>query len=486
MQRMRSHLAAPRRRGNATVVALVTLFAIGSLAGVILTVSYRSSGEISATVDQNRAFFAAQAGANEALSHLAGGTSDPIGSAQAPARQSGTDYWVEVEPQGDDLFAIRSHARAGLQSRAIEVMVRVTVGGPFYNALFAGNSSGDPDYVLELGGTGTQADYVGGNVYSGGDVKLSGEAKVDGSIRATGEISGKTEDVSSGDSEPIPDFTAMNYAATADVKVADLFSSGASYKSNSAGGSAWQLPESSPGHIFRKNPSDRAVNTLATAKDDFYLEDPYEKVHTDSAMDGKDAYMVTLSGVDGEPGASSNQKVFYIDGNLWMHNLHTYSMKIASAGAGVQVTFVVKGNIYISDNLFYSDPKKDGIAFIALKDSKVSDSGNIYFGDPDFGTLKKMNAFMYAENNFYDYNLDASGSSNVQLYGNMTAGNQVLVNRDYKTIVKLKTVIQHTQLVVDFDERIATGELEMPGLPKADVDEDGGLEVLSWREVTPD
>ena len=59
----------------------------------------------------------------------------------------------------------------------------------------------------------------------------------------------------------------------------------------------------------------------------------------------------------------------------------------------------------------------------------MADSGNVYFGDPTFGTLREMHAFMYAENDFYDTNLSSSSSSIVELVGNMTAGNQVKINR---------------------------------------------------------
>ena len=103
------------------------------------------------------------------------------------------------------------------------------------------------------------------------------------------------------------------------------------------------------------------------------------------------------------------------------------------------------------------DKDKDGVAFIAMKDSGVADSGNIYFGDPVFGTLQAMQSFMYAENNFYDLNLDSSGSQNVDLYGNMSAGNQVLVQRDYFG--------SHTKLSVEFDDRLKDGSLQIPGLP---------------------
>jgi len=483
---LRAHSSASAERGNATVIAVIVLFIIGSLAGVVLTVSQRHSAEVSALADQNRAFFVAQSGVNEALANLEAGKLDPIGSEKEPLRSSGGRYWVDVRDDGGGIVTLTSHARAGLQDKAIEVVVERELQGVYRNGIFAGNSSGDPSYTLDLSGVGTQGDKVQGDIYSGGSVAVREDASVDGTIRAYVGASGNGSDkAETGKKQAIPDIAGMDYASTADIKVADEFTTGKpSYTSNAAGGSAWQLPESNPAHIFRKNPSDRTTETLGTAKDDYFLEDPYEPVQADSSSDGTNAYAITLSGVSGKPGASSNQKVFFIDGNLWIHNYQTMSMKFSHKDPnGLQVTFVVSGNIYISDNLFYSNNAKDGVAFIAMKDSKVSDSGNIYFGDPQFGTLERMHAYLYAENNFKDVNLSATGSARVELYGNMTAGNQVSILRDYVVTSGKKKTIQHSRLTVDFDERIANGDLEMPGLPKATAAEDASFEVLSWREV---
>jgi hypothetical protein len=274
------------------------------------------------------------------------------------------------------------------------------------------------------------------------------------------------------------DLAAMNYESTADVLVSKEFG-GASYEPNDAGGDAWQVAEESPAHIFRMNPSDRSSETSSTEKDDYFLEDPYEKVRTDKNQNGSDAYHVTLSGGAGKPGDDSNNSVFYIDGNLWLHNKNSFSFKFYHPEKdGMRVTFVVKGNIYVSDNLFLLNKNKDGIALIAMKDDGVEDSGNIYFGDPEYGTLREMNAFMFAENDFYDYNLDADGSSVVTVRGNMTAGNQVDIERDYKG--------QHTKLAVEFDDRISTGDLDMPGLPSVKIDNASTLsfKVVSWKRVT--
>jgi hypothetical protein len=282
--------------------------------------------------------------------------------------------------------------------------------------------------------------------------------------------------------QPIPDLAAMDYAGTADFDVAAMFAE-AAYTSDDAGGSAWQVPEQNPAHIFRKNPSNRSSETAGTEKEDYFLEDPYEAVGIDEDSDGSDPYHISLSSsslpyvVGGKAySGSGNKRIYYIDGNLWLHNYKSFSFMIESdSPQGTQIAFVVKGNIYFSDNLFYENPDKDGVAFIAMKDADVKDSGNIYFGDPEYGTLEQMHAFMYAEENFYDVNLAAEGSANVKLDGNMTAGNQVLIERDFEG--------EHSQLMVDFDERIQNGTLEIPGIPKS---KSGGVvqyQIRSWRRV---
>jgi hypothetical protein len=474
------------RRGNATLIALVAVMVLGGMSMGILALTSASQREMRGATESLRAQFAAEAGVANAFQELALATSDEaqavqgqegvqldagqLGCAGAPRSMEQSSYWSTVVDGGGGLFTITSTGESGSVRRSVEVVVQQAGDVLFDHALFAGNSSGDPNYVMKFGGTGGQADEVEGDVYSGGDVEINGDATVDGSVRASGTIlpGGGTEGVS----QPVPDFAAMDYASTADYDVAALFAAGASSHSNGAGGTALQMPSTSPVHIFRENPSDRVSDTSGTVKDDYFLEDPYETVRVDAGMDGSDAYQVSLS-----PGGEN--KVYYIDGNLWIHNKKTYSFQLASlaGGDGTRITIVVRGNIYISDNLFYTDPEQDGVVLIALKDEAVEDSGNIYFGDPTFGTLEHMEAFMYAENNFYDNNLDAAGSADVTVVGNMTAGNEVLINRDYGD--------QHSKLTVRFDDRISTGVLEMPGLPGQDQGV-GALQIVSWREVAAD
>jgi hypothetical protein len=451
-----STLGHSPKRGSAAVVALVAVTVLVGLCGAMLMIASRSSSEGTSAVDRHQATAVAEAGMARALDMVAAGDMSGIGDAADTREFGGGNYWVEVaEDEDAGTVLVTSFAEVRGEEEALEALL--TGGGQdiFDHALFAGNTSGDPLYDLTLGGTGTQADQVYGDVYSGGGVAVNGDADVSGTIRAQDDVSGAAGE--SGVYQPVPDIAAMDYPNTADFNVTSLFST-ATYKTDDAGGKAWQVPESNPAHIFRKNPNDRASDLLSTVKDDYFLEDPYEPVNVDSGSTGANAYPITLSGVSGEPGTDGNHKVYFIDGNLWIHNKKTFSFKIQhDEPNGVQVTFVARGNIYFSDNVFYSNTAEDGIAFIAMKDGGVADSGNIYFGDPVFGTLEAMHAFMYAENDFIDKNLSATGSATVAVYGNMTAGNQVDIQRDYGT--------QHSRLTVNYDGRISSGDLDMPGLP---------------------
>jgi uncharacterized protein (DUF2249 family) len=125
------------RRGNASAVAVISLLVIGSLAGVVLSVMQRHSAEVSALGDQDRAFFVCQAGVNEALSRLENGETTSLGSDDDPRTLQGSRYWVEVRDNGDATFTLTSHARAGLQQQAIEVVARTSVQGSSHFAVLS-------------------------------------------------------------------------------------------------------------------------------------------------------------------------------------------------------------------------------------------------------------------------------------------------------------------------------------------------------------
>ncbi len=460
------------RRGSAMIVALIALVVLFGLAGAYLTLAAQVNDERDAAIDDLRALYVANSGVGHVVANLYADVTDDVGSHDQPIALQSGGFFADLVDNGDGTYTVTATGTVRRTSATVEAVVAPVSGGIYSNAVFAGNSDGDPNYTLDFGGVAGQADEITGDIYSGGNIELTGDATVDGTVRAYGAVTGTAGETNV--SQPLPDLSALDYENTADVDVATLFQS-ATYKSDNSGGYAWQLPESNPAHIFRKNASDRSWENGSTAKDDYYLEDPYEAVNSDAGMDGSNAFKITLAGTGSEPGSGGNQAVYFIDGNLWIHNMKTFSFKFYNNDVnGTQITFVVKGNIYISDNLFYTDSDKDGVAFIAMKDDDVEDSGNVYFGDPEFGTLEYMQAFLYAENNFYDNNLDSAGSADVTLDGNMTAGNQVLINRDFGD--------EHSKLTVNFDNRIAEGMLDLPGLPPFS-GTSSGWTVASWRRV---
>jgi hypothetical protein len=211
-------------------------------------------------------------------------------------------------------------------------------------------------------------------------------------------------------------------------------------------------------------------------KQDYFLEDPYEPLRTDRDQDGTDPYVVSI-----DDGTGLARVTYYIDGNLWIHNKQGYSFQIETTpGTGTQVTFLVRGNVYLSDNLRLQDTAVDGVAFMAVKDPAVPDSGNVYLGDPRYGSLRELHAFLYAENDFYDLNIDEKGSKDIRLLGAMTAGDQVLIERDYGGRTS-----SHSRLQVDWDPRMRDGSLSLPFV--ADQAAAGGAVTLeAWAEASPD
>ena len=462
-------LRGKEREGGALLVSIAAVTVLAGMAAAMLTLSTASQRENRTAVDRVQALYVAEAGLSSAIAALESGA--PLanfGTAAAPVDFGDTGFWGTSVDNGDGTQTITSFGTAEGVTRGLQVVMTSSGGSaPFTNALFAGNSSLDPNYTLEFGGCGAEADQINGSVYSGNDIDIDCDASITGAIVAAGAINGAGG--TTGTTQAIPDINGMNYAVNHDINVSAEFGA-AAYTWDDAGGTAWQVGAASPAHIFRMNPSDRTSATSTTNKDDYFLEDPYEPVNKDIGSTGTDPFMVTLAG-------NGNDKVYYIDGNLWIHNYPTFSFQLDTAnGDPVQVTFVVEGNVYFGDNIFYGDPAADGIAFIAIKDPNEADSGNIYFGDPSAGTLEYMDSFMYAENNFYDNNLTQAGSGIVEVNGNMSAGNQVLINRQLGTF--------HAKLDVDLDIRLQDGSLSLPGLPKSAAGAGGGTwQVTSWHEV---
>ncbi len=244
-----------------------------------------------------------------------------------------------------------------------------------------------------------------------------------------------------------------------------------------------------PQHIFVRNPpksgsvssggktiygrSYTSTTNNGVPVDDYFFEDPADSTYNTSVSSASIDGTAQTSPMYINVQSTANGLLYYVDGNVWIHHPQVYSMRFRTPGT--RITIVASGNITISDEFYYnadyragitpaevnstivSDPS-DAFCLIAMKRSSSStNTGNIYIGDAQFGTGGSIHALLYAENNFVDNNINSSGQPYISIFGNMTAGNLVSLNRP--------TSGSRTRLDVTLDERVRNGTVIVPGLP---------------------
>jgi hypothetical protein len=466
------------------------------------------------------------------------------------------DYKNEPAPNNDENYArFQVYGMYGGVTRKIDVLVSRVAGGAWWNAVYSPNRDNTSGYTLNFNGTGTNSDVIMGDIYSGGSFSASGTTQLlgpDGTgvstvtykdnfnssittppnsaqgtepaldLKKDAANSNKTPwETKAFDSRTTSPTTTTNRRASDGftyIDVAyDLDTKGAGGTWRDGGTAEKQISnQAEPSHIFRKNPSSTSgadINRTnhyeytAHAKNDYYLEDPTSRgANTNTiypAINGD----TSATAVNVQP--NGNQAVYFIDGNMRVSGEPIKSYQLTKSGGltdNLQMTFIVKGNVSLTDNLLYPtyQSQNDAIAIIAIADdaypnvtadyfmagsgslpaasnlgsvnafvadynnrtqaardagnnvpafptdvsrwtaadreraaqeyNKSYGSGNIYFGDPGSGTVEHFESFMYAENNFYATNLNSTGASGgtqkVEVFGNMTAGNQVKIVRD--------------------------------------------------------
>jgi hypothetical protein len=465
---MASQLTSCRQRGHVMLVSLLMIVALTAFGVSMVDAVTSAKDESAAGGAHEQRIFLAESALDAAMQDLEQGGTGTIGSAEASVPLGGGSIYTLATERKDGTIIVFGVGRYADHERVVRARVRRS-GNAFHYAIFAGNSSGDPDYEMNLGGKGSDADNIKGDVYSGGDIRIDGDAKISGKARAKGEIKGKAKG-ETGITQVGFDFSAVDLNAPEIVDVAAEFAADGYLGTSDGGGSAKQVPEDNAAHIFRLNPSDRTTEAAATAGDDYFLEDPYEPFASDPKDDGSDAYMVSI-----DNGSGLTRRTYFIDGNLWIHNSKGLSLMVESAkDEGTQITFLVRGNITFSDSFRIQDTKKDAVAFVALKDPDIPDTGNIYLGDPAYGTLSELHGFLYAENDFLDVNLDKEGSKAIRILGSMTAGNQVAIERTYKG--------GHSKLTVDWDERLKKGKVSLPTISTEPALATADMVLEAWVE----
>jgi len=529
-------------RGSALLLVVVVVILVVAIAGAYLALTGASSSMTAREALGLHALYCAETGAALTISQINAGTlvisgtiggdgdgllsptDDPALAGQLSGNFGSGAYDVTVALWGYDgldndkkngaddggernYMTITSRGDVGGEVRVVECILGRTGGGVFWNAVYAGNSS-QTAYTVDFKGVGSpnpnldKADNIQGDVYIDGNINVSQDAKLNGKVMVTGNVTGWSNwEIGE---QPLFDINKRNYPVNNDVNVLGKLQNpmGASYGpgvpqggGTPVGGNAWQLPASDPGHIFRLNPSDR-TGVYSGYNNVVALEDPWEKLQNDANWNGSDATKISYTkGYEyGKtyyigPQKSGDKVAMIID------NTSTYSYKFLTPGAemsGQQTLIVVKGDMYIGDNIFHNNSQKDAVVFIALKNDDGT-GGNIYFGDQRYGTVEQFNAYMFAENDFVTTNLFTGNSkaadSKILVNGNMAAGNQVDMNLD-------ATDGTHHKWQVVFDDRLkktlegtANGASSLDGIaslvPPNPTVNASDYSILSWRQLSP-
>jgi hypothetical protein len=470
------------------------------------------------TVKQTQAFHLAEAGVASFVAHAYNGETDNIDLTSLGAGTYQVDTYFDESPT----YVISTGTVGHVQKR---IRTEVSfLSPPYEHAIYGCNSSGQ-DWTLDLRGTGDPQrasggreiggrDIVNGDLYVDGDVALYGESSINrapdpnphglnGDAIATGDVELYEDASISGDAQTgaeerdTPDLLVMEYEVNNTHNVTQIFTDE---------GVSWgRLPRDHELYdVIEKNPSSRSMECSSTVGDDYFLEPA-------QVTGGGDSKSATT------PLSLGSQRVYYVDGNVWIHNKQTYGFLLNG-----QATIVATGNIYICDNTAYANDESL-LGLVALGEYDAGDQlvsgGNIYFGDPSFGTLYTVSALMFAGNDFL-YNTDSvtgtpeEPETGFSVYGNFAAMNQVSIRRDWydRRIKKEKTepspayydpdtgqwidledgsvlssseidTLRHYQMKVDYDARVRDVGTQPPGLPKGAGAIFNG--VTRWKELTP-
>ena len=449
-------------------------------------------------LNAERAFYAAEAGLSQLTSKLYNKEFEDI----ADTAMGEVNYQVDLNLDAIPPYAI-STGSAGMEVKKIKAELSFLIP-PYEHAVYAGNVSGEK-WMFSLRGEGDPKvagmsgrevggrDIVSGNLYVNGDATMYEESSVNpspmGKFNGDMDSTGKAKvldsaSVSGAVTEGVPaksqfSLVDMNYAVNNTHNVSKIFAD--------AGVASGYLPSDNELYdVMVKNPSNRAGECSTTAGDDYFLEP--SQVDNFGAQ-YKDARTPLHLG---------DNRVYYVDGDVWVHSPSTYGFLVDG-----KVTIVATGDIHISDNIKYADGESL-LGLVALGKYDGSDQfvsgGNIFFGDPRFGTMSTASAFMFAADSFL-YNTDAISrssaepTSGVTIYGNLNALNQVSIQRDWYTPtgagssrpayfdsstdqwVDLETGValtvaeinnlRHYQMKITYDDRIMNPETQPPGLPYA-------------------
>jgi len=514
------------RQGMALGMIMIFVLAVSILGGALITASGMSAVENSRYLNSVKAFWLADAGVQKykgqasAVVQNFSGFTNTVGDGEMQVR---------IVALSSNLVESVGVVQGVVQKIQFRFAVLPTI---YEKAIYGANVSGIP-WAFTLRGKGNPVNDVGGrdvvmgDVFVNGNVNLYEQSIVSnapapntysllGDVKATGSISNDNTATIRGGSYPnsptnvLPDLLSMNYAVNNTWDVAKEF--------QNAGITSGNLPVGHPlRDVVVKNPSNRAAqNNSTTNADDYYFEP------MNANNNGANQYQANTP-LNLSP--TGSKTVYYVDGHVWVNNLSVYGFSVSGSA-----TIAATRDIHISDNLKYATGN-DLLGLVAVgtynSSGQLISGGNIYFGDPTYGTLYTADAFMLAANNFY-YNTSANNPSiqnepqtGFQVYGNYAAMNQVNVYRDWyqypvstngsgkNQVINYATnaawfnpssnrwqdvvsgnllsssqtnTLRHYQMIVKYDERIRNQATQPPGLPGLQTGTNGIYkEIYDWK-----
>jgi len=443
-----------KEEGAILGVVLVIMLSLNILLLSMFHLGTYSARETEYELQRVRAFWLAEAGRQWCQSDLDGSYfSDDQGECvqRGDGLSAGTFDVVKISEDassGMKTYESTGVFQVGTQQvrRRVRFDVRYRYVG-FEKVLFGQNVSGE-DWTFQLRGLGSGVppypiryqhvfggpDTVLGDISVHGNMSMYGNSSVgipdpnnfglEGNVAVSGLLDGVISRISGNpvpwQNTPRPDFLSMNYAQNNDYNVAEIF--------DVIGYDASSGRLNDPSHPLYdrvvKNPSNRSEENSSTTGDDYYFE-PVHNIQGGSPADAR------------TPLSLGDNKVYYVDGHIWFYNEKTYGFEVDG-----QASLISTRDIHISNNLRYADRGVGGdlLALIAVGQYDTgggySRDGNVYFGDPRYGTMYTVDAFMFANNDFL-YNAYATTGeqgepeSGFQIFGNFMAMNQVVLLRDW-------------------------------------------------------
>ena len=441
-------------------MAMVVLVVVTIMGASLMTASSMNALETSRYLNSVKAFWLADAGAQRFDKRAydqnwTGFTDTSLGGGTIQV----TVYSNSSPPYAECVGVVQGSGQ--------RLQVQYQYLAPSFNeGIFSGNSSSN-NWYFTLRGNGT-TNMVGGHLINGrdmlmGDLFINGNValyeqsmvsnsiapntyQTQGDITSTGTIGLNNSATNTGGryqnqtNQPIPDVKVMKYESNNTWNVAREFAK--------AGITSGRLPSTHPLYnIVVKNPStstQRIAQVNSTTNVDDYYFEPAGAYSIFRDNQFRADYPFNLG----------SKTIYYVDGNVWVNSDQVFGFAITGTS-----TIVSTRDFHLGDNFRYATTN-DLLGLIAIgtynSSGQLVDGGNIYFGDPTWGTLYTADAFMFAANNFY-YNTSSTDptfqqepKTGFKVYGNYAALNQVTVYRDwydYSYTTNSSTTNQYTHVI---------------------------------------